>query len=93
MDLNQFFLEPGAPSMVDFARRCDCSESQLRQWRHGYDDRRPGPARCVVIEAASAFLVRRWDLRPADWHLIWPELIGADGAPAVPACAEASHAA
>ncbi len=27
---------------------------------------------------------RRWDLRPNDWHLIWPELVGAFGAPAVP---------
>ena len=28
--------------------------------------------------------IPRWDLRPDDWHRIWPELIGADGAPAVP---------
>lgn len=26
----------------------------------------------------------RWDLRPYDWHRIWPELIGAAGAPPVP---------
>ncbi len=26
----------------------------------------------------------RWDLRPNDWHLIWPELIGTDGAPKIP---------
>jgi hypothetical protein len=32
---------------------------------------------------------RRWDLRPDDWHRIWPELIGADGAPQVPAEAAA----
>jgi DNA-binding transcriptional regulator YdaS (Cro superfamily) len=29
--------------------------------------------------------VPRWVQRPNDWHRIWPELIGADGAPAVPA--------
>jgi hypothetical protein len=28
--------------------------------------------------------LRRWDLRPDDWHRIWPELVGADGAPPVP---------
>lgn len=28
--------------------------------------------------------VPEWDLRPRDWHLIWPELVGAQGAPAVP---------
>ena len=38
--------------------------------------------RCARIEAATG--VRRWDLRPDDWHLIWPELVGTDGAPAVP---------
>ena len=28
--------------------------------------------------------IRRWVLYPDDWHRIWPELIGAPGAPAVP---------
>ena len=37
--------------------------------------------RCVQIEALSGHRVRRWDLRPRDWHLIWPELVGAEGAP------------
>ena len=26
-----------------------------------------------------------WDLRPSDWHRIWPELIGSPGAPDAPA--------
>ena len=39
---------------------------------------------CANIEGATAGAVRRWDLRPLDWHRIWPELIGADGAPDVP---------
>lgn len=30
-----------------------------------------------------------WDLRPNDWHRIWPELIGTPGAPAIPAAQEA----
>jgi len=42
------------------------------------------PAEVVRIERESNFTFRRWDLRPKDWHLIWPELIGAEGAPAVP---------
>ena len=25
-----------------------------------------------------------WELRPDDWHRIWPELIGAAGAPSTP---------
>ena len=32
-----------------------------------------------------------WDLRPNDWHRIWPELIGADGAPEVAATEGVSH--
>lgn len=47
---------------------------------------RPAPAeQCVAIERESAGAVTRWDLRPDDWHRIWPELIGAEGAPPVPA--------
>ena len=29
-----------------------------------------------------------WDLRPDDWHRIWPELIDTDGAPQLHAPAE-----
>ena len=48
-------------------------------------DDRPVPIeRCVGIERATGRAVMRWHLRPEDWHRIWPELIGADGAPAVP---------
>lgn len=84
MDLDAFFKLPGAPSMVDFAVVCDCNPDQLRQWRYGHANRRPGPQRCVVIEEKSDQKVRRWDLRPDDWHLIWPELREAPGAPRVP---------
>jgi len=37
---------------------------------------------CAAIELATDRAVRRWELRPDDWHLIWPELIAAEGAPA-----------
>jgi len=43
------------------------------------------PRHCTAIERATGGTVRRWHLRPTDWHLIWPELIGADAAPEVPA--------
>lgn len=45
--------------------------------------REPGPELCVRIEAATLLQVRRWDLRPHDWHLIWPELTRVKGAPVV----------
>jgi len=39
---------------------------------------------CAAIEQATSRAVMRWDLRPDDWHRIWPELIGKKGAPAIP---------
>lgn len=39
---------------------------------------------CAALEKAVSGGARRWHMRPRDWHLIWPELVGADGAPDVP---------
>lgn len=54
----------------------------ISEWVRG--DRPVPIERCVDIERATKRKVMRWDLRPDDWHRIWPELIGAEGAPAVP---------
>tara|TARA_R100000365_G_C2744888_1_gene73632 strand:- start:43 stop:312 length:270 start_codon:yes stop_codon:yes gene_type:complete len=81
MDIDTFLRKAGAPSPADFAGRLGVSSDQLRQWRFGYSNRRPGPEMCVVIERESELAIRRWDLRPDDWYRIWPELIGAEGAP------------
>lgn len=64
----------------------DVSPQSVWMWANG--SRIPEPAVCVRIEAATHGAVRRWDIRPHDWHLIWPELIGTEGAPAVPERAE-----
>jgi DNA-binding transcriptional regulator YdaS (Cro superfamily) len=61
----------------------------VSQWASG--QKPVAVPRCAVIERATGGAVRRWDLRPDDWHEIWPELIGTEGAPPVPA--EARHAA
>ena len=42
------------------------------------------PLSCTAIEEIPGCPVKRWDLRPDDWYRIWPELIGKEGAPAVP---------
>lgn len=47
----------------------------------------------AAIEVATSGAVPRWALRPDDWHCIWPELIGSEGAPPVPADPEARAAA
>lgn len=53
----------------------------VSEWKNG--DRPVPIERCVDIERATGARVRRWDLRPDDWHRIWPELVGQDGAPEV----------
>lgn len=56
----------------------------VSQWANGH---RPVPVQhCVAIERATAGAVTRRDLRPDDWHLIWPELVESEpNPPAAPA--------
>lgn len=61
-------------------------DAQIRQWAATDDDkqhRNPTPANCCLLELATGGDVDRRAMRPKDWHLIWPELIGAEGAPAI----------
>ena len=62
------------------ARMIGVRPPTMHQWIKGL--RPVPPRRCCAIESVLA--VRRWDLRPRDWHLIWPELVGTAGAPPVP---------
>lgn len=48
---------------------------------------------CAMLERLTNGRVRRWALRKDDWHRIWPELAGVEGAPAVPTEQEARDAA
>ncbi|SEN72068.1 Putative antitoxin of toxin-antitoxin system, YdaS/YdaT [Nitrosospira multiformis] len=54
------------------AERLDVSLSYLSQLSSGGAS--VSPERCVLIEEATSGKVTRKDLRPNDWHLIWPEL-------------------
>ena len=72
--------------MVEIKRACDLvggiskmaallgiSGPTVSQWCTGV---RPVPIeRCVAIERATEGAVTRRDLRPDDWHEIWPELV------------------
>ncbi|WP_349745330.1 transcriptional regulator [Roseateles cavernae] len=52
------------------------------------------PRYVPAIERATDFAVRCWELCPDDWHMIWPAVIGTEGAPPIPqAEEEARHAA
>lgn len=48
-----------------------------------YAPKPPSPETCVLIERNSGGQVRRWHLRPDDWHRIWPELIDLHSSPIV----------
>lgn len=84
MDALKTYLRglPDDEAREAFAGRCGTSLGHLRNCSNGY---RPcAPELAVSIERESARAVRRWDVRPEDWYRIWPELIGTEGAPAVP---------
>lgn len=84
MKLHEYLASEGALTVSQLRERIGVkSDAQVRQWQHAYGDRQPSPEYSVSIERATGGVVRRWDLRPRDWHLIWPELIGQEGAPPV----------
>jgi len=61
-----------------FAVRCGTSLGHMRNVIYG----KPcSPELAAAIDVESGATVRRWHMRPADWHRIWPELVGAVGAP------------
>jgi DNA-binding transcriptional regulator YdaS (Cro superfamily) len=82
-------------SQAALAAVCKVKPPTVNQWmQYGTPKGRPVPILyCVIIEMATEGEVKRWDLRPDDWYLIWPELIGAKGAPAVPEIAPATEGA
>ena len=54
------------------ANKLGVSPSMVTNWAK---NRRPVPIkRCVQIELLTGGAVTRKDLRPDDWHEIWPEL-------------------
>lgn len=77
MNLHDYLQSADAISVAALARAIGVKDpAQIRQWRHGYSDRKPSPENCVAIEVATGGKVTRKDLRPEDWSRIWPELIG-----------------
>ena len=76
-----------------FAERLGVQPVYLSQLAAQQNGRVPSPELCVRIERLTERAVSRQDLRPLDWHLIWPELITAEGAPPVPETQEARDAA
>lgn len=65
----------GGPSKV--AALLGCSVQAVSFYRNA--KRRFPVEYCATLSDASG--VPRWEMRPDDWHRIWPELIGHEGAP------------
>lgn len=61
-----------AHTQLALAKAIEYAPSFVNQWVHG---ERPIPVlACLAIERATDKAVTRQELRPTDWHLIWPEL-------------------
>lgn len=73
-------------SQSALAKALELAPALIHQWRAGI---RPVPVQhCVAIERVTGGAVSRRELRPDDWHLIWPELAD-QGTPAT--AGEVSH--
>lgn len=79
---------------MDMAARASLAERAGTSYLHlrniAFSGKSCGAALAVAIEQATDGAVCRRDLRPDDWWRIWPELIGADGTPEIPAAQEAA---
>lgn len=88
MKLTAYLQCDGALTVTELAKRIGApSAVQVRQWQHGYNDRRPSPSYSRKIEEATSGQVMRWDTRPDDWFEIWPELRKRKDAPPIKAAA------
>lgn len=63
--------------LTPLARSLDVSVQRLANWL----ERGVPTDMCAAIEGSTKGAVMRWDLRPDDWHLIWPELAKRKDAP------------
>lgn len=76
------YLSPLTPEQrEEFAKRCESTKGHLQNIMYGMKTCATDLA--VHIDRESKGAVRRWELRPLDWHKHWPELIGVEGAPDV----------
>lgn len=83
MKLSEYLGSHQRGAKARLAAKIGAHASDLSDWISGS---RPVPVhRCPSIERATAGAVTRRDLRPDDWHLIWPELAAQSKA------GEASH--
>lgn len=79
MELKAFISSLSQEERDRFAALCETTAGHLRNV--GYGIRPCSPFLAALIESASNGAVTRVDLRPSDWHRIWPELVNAKRRP------------
>jgi DNA-binding transcriptional regulator YdaS (Cro superfamily) len=76
--------------ITKLAREIGVPTQTLWNWLNRPPIRFPAES-CAAMERALGRNLRRWHLRPTDWHQIWPELIGTVDAPPVPFDGSTAH--
>ena len=87
MKLSEYLKRYTPAQRADFALRVGTTLGHLNNVSYELRTASAALTRQLAIETDGE--VREWELRPADWHLIWPELGGVDAAPG--AAQEATH--
>lgn len=82
MKLSEYLRPLPKDARVLLADRCGTSFLHLRNI--AFSGKSCGYPLAAAIERETGGAVRRWELRPNDWHVVWPELVGAVDAPDVP---------
>jgi DNA-binding transcriptional regulator YdaS (Cro superfamily) len=72
MDLKTYLFGLPRAEREAFAERVGTSAKHLQNVAYGY--KTLDEKVCVAIEMETNKAVTRQELRPDDWHLIWPEL-------------------
>ena len=81
MQLSQYLKKSKAVDRANFALAVGTTVGHLNNVAYGRRVASAALARQIHLHTANDVPV--WDSRPDDWHLIWPELVGTEGAPPV----------
>lgn len=73
MDLKTYLSSLDVPRRDEVAAACGTTRGHLQNISYGL--RACSAELATALERESKGAVTRRDLRPDDWHLIWPELV------------------
>src|SRR4051794_11851246 len=82
MNLKEYIAGSKRGTAKKLAESLGISQSYLSQMASGQSP--ISQERCVVIEQVTGGMVPRWELKPGNWHKLWPELVGTAGSPPIP---------